>query len=577
MERILKTSLTAVLLLLVATPASSVAGRYHVYSCRMPDGEVAPTDGWSGTVASGGAFDDYATDSCESGGALVAALGDQTAHLTSVDQATWSFETPSFDRMVAASLFRAGDTDGGGNGNATYQFWLSAPKLTSVFSQCVAAAGCKSAGEIGKPLNEVNQIVVPEAHLGAKILLSAGCGGAREPEPFECPTGQGDPNNYAAALYLYAADLTLEQTAGPTVSAVGGELASSPSVSGTSDLTFTASDPGAGVYEAVFSVDGKAVQATVLDEAGGHCRNVGQTSDGLPAFLYLQPCPSTVSADVGFDSSSLAPGAHHLIVSVIDAAGNSAPVLDRTIDVPAPSPAPPGSTSALLPGAAGGAPLPGTPNGLGASSSAVLTARWQSTANSRLTTPFGRTETITGRLTNPGGVPIAGAQISVTSTVPLAGAAVSAMKAAQTNAGGAFTVRLPARLSSRAIVLSYTAHAGDPVPTAQRALQLAVEAPVSLSIAPRTAPSQGTIRFRGRLLSGPLPKGGKPVILEARSGRGRWLEFHVVKTGSRGRFSSSYHFKFPGPAHYQFRAVCEQEADYPFAAGSSRAVSVTER
>ena len=30
------------------------AGEYHVYGCRMPDGQVAPADGWSGTKS--GAF-----------------------------------------------------------------------------------------------------------------------------------------------------------------------------------------------------------------------------------------------------------------------------------------------------------------------------------------------------------------------------------------------------------------------------------------------------------------------------------------------------------------------------------------
>ena len=35
------------------------------------------------------------------------------------------------------------------------------------------------------------------------------------------PRRPGDTNNYAAAIYLYAADLTLEQTAGPSATAVG--------------------------------------------------------------------------------------------------------------------------------------------------------------------------------------------------------------------------------------------------------------------------------------------------------------------------------------------------------------------
>ncbi|MCW3032490.1 MAG: hypothetical protein JWM60_835, partial [Solirubrobacterales bacterium] len=263
----------------------------------------------------------------------------------------------------------------------------------------------------------------------------------------------------------------------------------------------------------------------------------------------------------------LSPGSHHLIVSVLDAAGNSAPVLDRTITVPGPATSLLGGTATTL----------GQANGLGATSAAVLTARWQATTRNRLVMPFGHSETITGRLTDPGGVPIPGAQIAVSSTAPLAGAASSAMKGSQTVANGAFTVRLPARLSSRTVVLSYTAHAGDARPAAMKSLQLAVEAPVTMTVTPRTAASRGTIHFHGRLLAGPFPKGGKPLILEARSGRGAWIEFHVVRTSSRGSFSAGYHFKFPGPARYQFRVVCEQESDYPFAAGASRAISVVER
>ncbi len=567
-ERILKTCLATLLLVLsIAVPAQ--AGRYHVYSCRIPDGEVAPTDGWIGTVAAGGAWDDYATDTCATGGALLAGLGTQTAHLTTTDRTTWTFETPSFAHLVAASLWRAGDTAGGGNGQATFEFWMSAPKLASVFDQCVASKSCQSEGEIGRPMSGVNRISVPESHLGAQLLFSASCVGAREPEVFECPTGQGDPNNYAAALYLYAADLTLEQTAGPSVSDVGGELASAQTLTGTSDVTFTATDPGSGVYEVVFSVDGNVVQTTVPNEAGGSCRNVGQTTDGLPAFLHLQPCPSSVNAAVPFDGSGLAPGAHHLLVSVLDAAGNSAPVLDRTIVVPAATAA--GSSSS------GQAAATGAANGLGATAAAVLTARWQSTAKTLLTAPFGRRETIVGRLTDPGGVPIAGARIAVSATPAAAGAASRAMGGVQTGANGAFTLRLPPALSSRSIVLSYVARVGEPRPAATSTLQLAVQAPVKLTISPRTAPSLGTIHFRGTLRGGPIPKGGKAVILEARSGRGAWIEFHVVRTDSRGRFSASYRFKFPGPVRYQFRAVSEQEADYPFATGASQAVGVTER
>ncbi len=559
-ERILKTCLVTAVLLL-ATSAPSQAGRYHVYSCRMPDGEVAPTDGWSASKT--GTFT-YAKNTCETGGALLAALGDQGTRTANTDVATWAFSAPAGETLRSGTLWRAGDAYGGSALNASFQFWETAPGEHEVLDQCVNGLGCSHEGVIEEPFANGNRIAVPP---GGHVYLHASCGGQAE---FECPTGQGDATNYAAALYLYAADLTLEQTSGPTVTAVGGELATTQTVSGTTDLTVSASDPGSGVYELVFSIDGRIVQTSVPDEAGGNCRNVGQTTDGLPAFLHLQPCPASVSADVPFDTSALAPGAHHLVVSVLDAAGNAAPVLDRMITVPPPPLSP-------LPGTAGAALASGTPNGSGATSSAVLTARWRGTSKTRLTLPFGRSATITGRLTDPGGAPIAGAQIAVASTPALVGAATSPMRAVRTGPAGTFAVHIAGGLSSRAILLSYTARAGDPQPAATSALQLAVAAPVALSVAPRKVRSRGTIRFRGRLRAGPFPRGGKPVILEARAGRGAWIEFQVVRTDSHGRFRSSYRFKFPGPARYSFRAVCEQEADYPYAAGASRPMIVAER
>jgi hypothetical protein len=151
------------------------------------------------------------------------------------------------------------------------------------------------------------------------------------------------------------------------------------------------------------------------------------------------------------------------------------------------------------------------------------------------------------------------------------------MPGPRTRTDGTFVLTLPAHLSSRAMRLVYRAHAGDAIPAATRTLRLAVRAPATLAISPRISRQGGTIRFSGRLLAGPIPPAGKSLILEARSGRGAWIEFHVVRTDRRGRYRARYRFRFPGPARYQFRAVCEGEADYPFATGASRTVVVIER
>ncbi len=388
--------------------------------------------------------------------------------------------------------------------------------------------------------------------------MNASCLG--EPS-FTCPAGKGDAFEFAAAVYLYAADLTLEQPEGPHASNAGGELTSAPTVNGHSDVTFDATDPGSGVYQALFTVDGQVVQRTVVNDNGGRCRDVGQTSDSRPAFLYLQPCLGSVSADVPFDTTKVGNGAHHLVVSVTDAAGNSAPVLDRTLTID--NPPPPGA--------------PGPPNGVNATTQAAMSVRWTDTRKPRLLTGFGRAHSLTGRLTALGGSPIAGAAIEVRETPSYDGARSAAIGVPHTDASGRFSLRVPGRVSSCTLHVAYRAHLGDAAPTVTRTLRLSVHAGVALTVSPHTTSVGRTIYFRGRLRGGPVPPSGKQLVLEARSPGSPWIEFDVIRTDARGRYHASYRFKFPGPADYSFRALSEPESDYPFAAGTSNVVHVHER
>lgn len=539
-------------------PASAEAGVYHVYSCRTPSGAVAPTDGWSGSVAPGSAYDVYATNTCAGGGALIAALGDVTTHAAFIDEAIWGFAAPAGEKIYSATLWRAGDNAGGGVINATYQFWLAGPNESELFAECIYTLGCGGEGELTQPLSEANRLIVPGNHLGTGLYLIASCGGAPKNE---CKAGEGDANKYATAVYLYAADITLEQSAGPNASNVSGELATASAVRGTSDVAFNASDPGSGVYEAVFSVDGQVVQSAVLDGNGGRCQNVGGTTDGRPAFLYTQPCKPSVSVDVPFDTTRVSDGSHHLIVTVTDAAGNGAPVLDREITVA--NPPPPGT--------------PGPPNGTNASAQATLSAGWVGARKARIVSAYGRAHTIVGRLTGAGGTPIAGAEIDCTATPADQGAKTAAMACPKTDPDGRFTVRIPGGVSSRTLRLAYREHLGDALPVATRTLGLTVRAGVRLRVSPHTTSVGRAIRFTGSLLGGPIPHGGKQLVLEARSPRGPWIEFDVLRCSRRGEFHDSYRFKFPGPVDYGFRVLSESEADFPFATGASNTVRVHER
>jgi hypothetical protein len=535
--------------------AAARAGRYHVYSCRMPDGGVAEADGWKSLTS--GAHS-YATDTCsQSDGALTAALSDELGRTTNKESATWKFEPSAQERLVGATLWRAGDADGGNATGSSYEFTLSGPEANSnPFSECFFSAGCENGvGSEAEPLAFVNRVQVPGADLGGDLYATAGCTGFAERT---CTERGTDARGFAAVVFVFAADLVLEQQVDPQAGDVGGELASAASVSGTSDLSFTASDPGSGVYEALFSVDGQVVQRTVLNEDGGRCRDVGQTSDGLPAFLYVQPCPSSASADVGFDSELVGNGAHHLVVSVIDAAGNAATVLDRQITVDNPN-------------------APGPANGVNASAQASLSVRWAGASTRHLSSGFGRRHEIVGKLAAAGGAPISSAMVEVAATPASAGAATAAMTSVHTDGEGRFVLTLPPGVSSRTLRFAYRSHIGDAAPAATATLTLSVRAGLTLSISPRTASVGRSIYFKGRLLGGPVPRTGKLLVLEARAPGGRWIEFDDVRTNARGVYRASYRFKFSGPASYQFRVLSEPESDYPYAQGASNTVAVSER
>src|SRR5947208_2686587 len=366
----------AVALVLGALVAGSAqAGEFHLYSCRTPSGAAAPADGWSPSHT--GPYT-YAENTCAQGGSLIAALRPSPGRTANTDIATWEFAAPTPERIAAATLWRAGDADGGAAINASYQFWIAGPRTTDIFDACIFTTLCPARGSTTQPLSAENRLAVPVANIGTHLYANASCGGIAE---YKCPESQADASGYAAVVNVYAADLTLAQDVGPTAGNVGGELASAPVLTGTSDVTFSASDPGSGVYEVLFSIDGQLAQSSVVDANGGRCANVGGTSDGLAAFLYAQPCKASVSVDVGFDTTRVSSGEHHLVVSVIDAAGNGAPVIDRQVRI---------ANEPLACQASAGA---------SASSAAVLSASWRGTRRQVITSGFGRARTVDGRLT----------------------------------------------------------------------------------------------------------------------------------------------------------------------------------
>ncbi len=221
-------------------PPVARAGEYHVYTCRTPDGEAAPADGWSPSAAGTATV---TKDTCsQPGGALITGLVAQTSRWANTNTATWEFEAPAGETLAAATLWRAGDADGGAVNGAFYNFWFAGPadfdSLEAGFGQCIAGSPCpEGVGDPAEPLSVENILPVPTQDLGARLYVNASCSGESNSR---CKEDGGDSNGYAAVVYLYAADLTLEQHGAPTAFDVSGELASNPTVAGTTDLAFTA-------------------------------------------------------------------------------------------------------------------------------------------------------------------------------------------------------------------------------------------------------------------------------------------------------------------------------------------------
>jgi hypothetical protein len=550
----------------------ATAGVYHVYSCRTPAGAVAPTSGWTGSID--GPFM-YDPNSCASGGSLTGELGGEVAHPANASDAEWAFSAPAGTSIAAAKLWRSSYSRSWEPGNNSTVAWLAAPEdsytSADVFDQCAAYGGCTELGDPGAPMSSGNLVEMPPGNASGAthIYMNAACGGGNGTS---CPAVGAA---YGVAISLYAADITLADNTPPTFSSVGGSLAAGGTLSGVEDISFSATDTGSGLYQAVFLIDGHAVSKQLLQSGSGPCRSVGATSDGTNAFFEAQPCPLALSDDLSFNTALAPEGSHLLTVQLLDAAGNATTILNRQVTfankvpgVPAGAGIGPGSPLALR----------GPANGTNASDQAKLTARWASggTGKQVRRSRYGAINRVTGRLTTSTGEAISGALLDVYETPASHGAVASRLGGASTGPLGQWTVTLPKGISSSTISIDYRSHQNDTIPVATADLTLRVHAGIALSISPHVTSVHHRIFFSGVLHGTPIPEGGKQLVLEASSGR-EWVEFRTITTNAKGRFHASYRFKFAGPIRYQFRVLSRHEADFPFLTGASNVVAVHER
>jgi hypothetical protein len=356
--------------------------------------------------------------------------------------------------------------------------------------------------------------------------------------------------------------------ASPPVGGLTGGTTDAQTWSRVMDFGLNGADAGGGLLQAVIELDGADALAVPL--GGSTCRDLAQDAS-FHGFAAAQPCPLRIdNGSLDIDTSKLPQGQHVVRVLLEDAAGNRTPIfgpVTRTIT----------SSEAIGPGS--DPALRGAANGDGASDLARLTAHWgRRGSRTLLVSRFGRRHVVRGRLRTTDGAPIANAAIDMVSKTTAVNARELSKRAGpRTGADGGWRVALPKGVSSRDVTFRYRSHVNDTVAAATASVRLRVRAGLHLAIHPRRARQGQAIHFDGRLLGGPLPRGGKQVVLLARASRGGWVRFNVVRTDGGGRFRTVYRFRQAGAALYRFRALSLSEAAYPYLAGGSNVVKVRKR
>ena len=189
--------------------------------------------------------------------------------------------------------------------------------------------------------------------------------------------------------------------------------------------------------------------------------------------------------------------------------------------------------------------------------------------------PYGRIIPLTGRLTSPGGNPLASADVEVWERIKLPSMSWRRIATVQTSRRGGFRFRA-LRGPSRLLRFRYPGTATIRADTTE--VDLRVRAVSSMRVSRHAVVNGEEVTFRGRLKGGPFASTGKLVQLQVYS-RGGWLTFATPRAdNSTGLWSHRYRFAATrGRVRYRFRARVPKEASYPYESGTSPRTQVVVR
>lgn len=172
------------------------------------------------------------------------------------------------------------------------------------------------------------------------VQVWAICGG-----PPAAVCAGGEPGVTNAYVRIYKAQMTTTDSSSPSSSAAAGDAISHGTWHGSESLAFNATDTGSGIYRLLVQSGADLGSLTtrstkVLDGNGGRCQDENPANSDPYEFSSPQPCSSSISSDVQFDSTALADGNQLVRLQVEDAAGNRTTVygpVTKTVDNVAPT------------------------------------------------------------------------------------------------------------------------------------------------------------------------------------------------------------------------------------------------
>ena len=526
------------LALLLAAPAR--AGTYPMYVCRLPDGSPAPVSASFYPYGSTVAF----FNTCSSGGAMGAQTGGSIRLDSSGGIGVWV--PPERPNLEITNVLTRLDSGGGP--------WSGSAFVVRQF------AGSTLLDSATAPFARTTNLAPPVAGRNYDwnwyCTYSAGT---------NCSTGDGDH-----AMQLWQVNFSLRESADPSGAVSGGSLLGPGSVAGTASVNYTAYDDDSGVKAVQVRLGPTIVAA---DDLSAQC-----------SFTGWNACPLTMQrGGVDVDTTRIPNGTYPLRLAVFDAAGNS-----RTLETGRSVTIDNGGASAQTPPTAGGGTSQptaerdaarsadrGTHNGTGGGESATLVAEL---ANHRqaMVVPYRRSAvTLSGRLTQRDGTPIAGARLDVTSEsvhAPDPGPDGSQIVTDDSGRWHTTTAMGP----SRKVTVAWRAFERDRSYAETTQLSLLVRAGVSLAARPHKVRNGGRVALKGRLLGEPFPPGGILVTLQGKPQRGGgWRTFGVTRTRPNGRFGYRYRFtRVRGGKTFTFRTRINRQDGYPYeaaVAGHARA------